>query len=136
MSHKSWKKVCLQKGLKSRLKTIFGLDFGSLACLTVASTQWSLISFAKISMSKYLWGELIRNKSRREDFSRHLRFGWVGLLISCMRINESQVDVELSETGDDQFQLKSPERRISLKSKVHSCFLNADIASLINLQHW
>lgn len=114
-SHRSWRKACSQKCLKSLLRTIRGLDFGSLACLIVEMTQWSLISFVKIPISEYLWGAFIKNKSRREDFSGFLRFGRVEPLISCVRLNESQVDLKLSETGDSQSQLKSPVRRISLK---------------------
>lgn len=52
-------------------------------------------------------------------------------LINCVRLNESQVDLKLSESEDNQSQLKSPARRISFKSKVDSCLLSNDKASLL-----
>lgn len=81
-------------------------------------------------MSEYLWGVFVKKRSRREDFSGHLRFKRVGSVISWVRFKESQVDLKPSETDGNQSQFKSPLRRISLKLKVESWLLSDSKASL------
>lgn len=63
----------------SRLVMMFGLVLGIFVFLTVAMTQWSLMSFANMDAVEYLWGVFVKIKSISDDFSGHFRFGLVGL---------------------------------------------------------
>lgn len=53
-----------------------GLALGTLAFLTAAITQWSLMPLAKIPAIGYLCGALVKNKSMREDLSGNFKLGY------------------------------------------------------------
>lgn len=100
-----------------------GLALESLACLTVATTQWSLRSCAKMHIPEYLCGVFVKIKSSSGDFSRCLTFECLAASTSCVGLKESHTDLRLSNAEVNQTQFRSPTSSSSFGSKFDNVLM-------------
>lgn len=110
---RSLRKACSWKDFKFLLITILELHLSSLALLTQARRQWSLMPSAKTAEAVVLSFLLDRIKSINVDFEWSFKSGLVGSSLSCDGLRLPHISFRLFKSLANQFRLQSPRTSIS-----------------------